>query len=509
MKNQVQLIAYPDRFGGGGLKTLGSLLQGPLRGLFGGVHILPFFYPIDGADTGFDPIDHTRVDDRLGDWNDIRALSQSVDIMADLVVNHVSAQSPQFADFLANGDESGCAGMFLTLDKVFPGGITERDLLRIYRPRPNLPFTVVTLADGSRKIVWTTFTPQQVDIDVRDPCSREYLASILGTFAANGVSMVRLDAVGYAVKTAGTSCFMTPDTVAYIEQLAGQVRGLGMDALVEIHSHYKKQVEIAGKVDWVYDFALPPLVLECLFNRSARNLKKWLETSPRNAVTVLDTHDGIGVIDVGRDASEPRSRGLLDDAEINRLVETIHANSGGISRRASGEGVRNLDLYQVNCTYYDALGRDDNAYLLARLVQFFAPGIPQVYYMGLLAAGNDSGLFARTGSGRDVNRGIFSVGQVEQALEKPVVRSLAGLIRFRNGHPAFNGEFHLMNSADDVLRMAWSAGGERAEVSIDLGKLAFQLRYTGPAGEQTVSSFSALEGAVTAPSTRQRGRAPG
>ena len=492
MRNKVGLIAYADRFGGGGLATLGRLLHGPLKGLFGSVHILPFYFPVDGLDTGFDPIDHTRVDDRLGGWNDIKALSHLTDIVADLIVNHISARSPQFTDYMKKGDKSMYANMFLHLEKVFPEGVTEQELLRIYRPRPNLPFSAVTFGNGSKRIVWTTFTSEQVDIDVHDPQSRDYFMSILHLLADNGIKMVRLDAVGYAVKTADSSCFMTQETVGFIEQLADQVRQLGMHALVEIHSHYKTQIEIARKVDRVYDFALPPLVLDCLFNRTARNLKKWLRISPRNAVTVLDTHDGIGIIDVGPDSLKLQGGGLLSDDEINNLVERIHVNSGGISRKASGKGVRNLDLYQVNCTYYDALGRDDTAYLLARLIQFFSPGIPQVYYMGLLAAGNDTELFARTGSGRDINRRFFTCEQVEKGLEKPVVRSLVRLIRFRNNHPAFNGEFHLKDSADEALVIAWVADADKVELSMDLRKFTFQLCYTCSRGGNTVSSFADL-----------------
>src|SRR5690606_5704174 len=131
-----------------------------------GVHVLPFFHPIDGSDAGFDPIDHTQVDARLGDWDDVRTLAEDVEVMADVIVNHVSSRSPQFLDFSARGAASRYAGMFLTLDGVFPQGASEQQLLAIYRPRPGLPFTPVTLADGSRRILWTTFTPEQVDIDV-------------------------------------------------------------------------------------------------------------------------------------------------------------------------------------------------------------------------------------------------------------------------------------------------------------------------------------------------------
>jgi len=106
MNNQVQLITYVDRLSGGGFRELHELLQGPLQGVFGGVHLLPFFEPMDGADAGFDPIDHTQVDARLGTWEDVRALGEGMDVMADLIVNHVSSQSPQFEDFIQRGEES-------------------------------------------------------------------------------------------------------------------------------------------------------------------------------------------------------------------------------------------------------------------------------------------------------------------------------------------------------------------------------------------------------------------
>src|SRR5512138_1816968 len=113
MKNQVQLITYVDRISGGGIADLRRLLEGPLEGLFGGVHLLPFFYPIDGADAGFDPIDHTRVDPKLGGWPDLQQLGQKYEIIADLIVNHVSALSPQFLDFSENGEASAYADLFL------------------------------------------------------------------------------------------------------------------------------------------------------------------------------------------------------------------------------------------------------------------------------------------------------------------------------------------------------------------------------------------------------------
>ncbi len=461
MKNQIQLIAYVDRVSGGGFRTLKSLLEGPLAGLFGGVHLLPFFTPIDGADAGFDPIDHTQVDSRLGNWDDVRALGATVDLVADLIVNHVSSSSPQFLDFSQKGDASQYAGMFLTFDRVFPEGAHEADLLGIYRPRPTLPFSLATLASGKKKIFWTTFNPEQVDIDVRHPHAEAYLDSILKRFQAAGVRMIRLDAVGYAIKKSGTSCFMIPETFDFIAELAGKARALGIEVLVEIHSHYLKQIEIARRVDWVYDFALPPLVLHALFTGEVRPLARWLAISPRNAVTVLDTHDGIGVIDVGADSTAAEGAaagtvaGLLAPAEIDNLVETVHQRSGGQSRKATGAAASNLDLYQVNCTFLDALGGRETDYLIARALQFFAPGIPQVYYVGLLGGHNDMELLARTGVGRDINRHYYTSEEIDAALRDPLVQKLMELMRIRNTHPAFAGEFSVDAPTENKIEIRW------------------------------------------------------
>jgi len=479
VKNQVQLITYVDRLGGGGLAQLRALLGGPLAGLFGGVHLLPFFHPIDGSDAGFDPIDHTRVDPRLGDWSDVKALAGDFELMGDVIVNHMSCESPQFRDFLARGSASDHAPLFLTFAQVFPQGAQERDLTAIYRPRPGLPFTLVTLAGGERRLVWTTFTPQQIDIDVQHPLGRAYLEGILRTFADCGIRTVRLDAVGYAIKKAGRSCFMMPETFDFIDEFAAVARAMGIEVLVEIHSYYRRQIEIARRVDWVYDFALPPLVLHALAFGTAARLREWIRIRPTNAFTVLDTHDGIGVIDIGVDAAaRSQSPGLVPDAELDRLVEWIHERSGGQSREATGAAASNLDLYQVNCTFYDALGRNDRQYLLARAVQFFLPGIPQVYYVGLLAGHNDMERLERTQVGRDINRHHFTLQEISAALDRPVVQDLCALIRLRNSHAAFGGTFTVGGDDAASLQLRWDLGSEAVELHVSFADSAFQVRFT-------------------------------
>jgi sucrose phosphorylase len=498
VRNRVHLITYADRLAGD-LPGLHRLLSGPLAGVFGGVHVLPFFRPYDGADAGFDPADHREVDPRLGSWDDVAALAggddeDALETVVDLVVNHVSAQSPWFQDVLARGDASPSAGMFLTYASVFPEGAREEDLLALYRPRPGLPFTAVRLG-GRHRLVWTTFTPMQIDLDVRSPQAQAYLTEVLELLARARVTLVRVDAVGYAVKTPGTSSFMTPETFAFIDELTARMRGLGLEVLVEVHSYYRRQVEIARQVDRVYDFALPPLVLHALHGGAVAPLLRWLEARPVNCVTVLDTHDGIGIVDVGADPEDPvGSPGLLTPQEIHDLVEAIHDASGGTSRLATGAAASNVDLYQVNCTYYDALGRDDAKYLLARLLQFFTPGVPQVYYVGLLAGGNDLELLRRTGVGRDVNRHHYTDGEIAGALGRPVVRALLGAIRLRNSHPAFGGSFACGGDGES-LWMEWSDGAARARLDATPGSGAWTLTLTDPDGAvRTLRDAPALAG---------------
>ena len=375
--------------------------------------------------------------------------------MADLIVNHVSSLSPQFQDYSRRGAASPYAGMFLTLNRVFPEGVTETDLLRIYRPCPGLPFAYTTLATGEKRLLWTTFTPQQVDIHVYTFTWQSLLGCHSGAIPLGRHPLHPAGCSRLCNQKSGNQLLHDPETDAFIAELTARARALGIEVLVEVHSYYKQQIEIARRVDWVYDFALPPLVLHALYEADAKPLVAWLAVRPNNAVTVLDTHDGIGVIDVG--ANGTGNLGLLEPASIHDLVEEIHKRSNGESRLARA-AASNLDLYQVNCTYYDALGQNDIEYLIARAVQLFVPGIPQIYYVGLLAGTNDMELLARTSVGRDINRHYYTLDEVEAALKKPVVRRLIEIIRLRNAHAAFGGEASVKSTAPHALTITWKLG---------------------------------------------------
>jgi len=477
-RNAVQLITYADRLAGDvpGLARL--MASEPWSDAFGGVHVLPFFTPFDGADAGFDPVDHTQVDPRLGTWEDMAALGAQGDLMVDIIVNHVSSDSAAFKDWCERGSASTHDGMFLTMSTVFPDGATEADLTKIYRPRPGLPFTPYRVG-GELRLVWTTFTPQQIDIDVASPVTLRYLDAILDAVASSGANIVRLDAVGYAVKIPGTSSFMTEDTYGFIAEFTEKARARNLEVLVEVHSYYRRQIEIGHAVDRVYDFALPPLVLHALYTGDAMALYEWLTIRPKNAVTVLDTHDGIGVIDVGADQSNPHSPGLLPPEAIDALVKTMHAKSGGSSAAATGAAASNLDLYQVNCTFYEALGADDRTYLAARAIQFFVPGIPQVYYVGALAGRNDVELLERTGIGRDINRHYYAREEIASDLERPVVAALMALCTFRSEFGVFDGD-HVFAVSEDgkILTLHWRDMRDWAKLAVHVGDASVRLTWS-------------------------------
>lgn len=500
MKNNVQLITYADRLGDGTIASLTDILRTRFDGVYQGVHILPFFTPFDGADAGFDPVDHTKVDPRLGSWDDIAELSRTHDIMVDTIVNHMSWESEQFQDVMKRGEDSPYYRMFLTMSTIFPDGATEEDLAGIYRPRPGLPFTHYTWA-GKTRLVWTTFTPQQVDIDTDSAEGWAYLTSILDRLSTSHVKFIRLDAVGYGAKEANSSCFMTPKTFTLIERIKEEAAARGLETLIEVHSYYKKQIDIAHKVDRVYDFALPPLLLHAIFTGRTDAVAHWIDVRPNNAVTVLDTHDGIGVIDIGSDQLDRSLKGLVPDEDVDALVNTIHANTHGESQAATGAAASNLDLYQVNSTYYSALGCNDQHYIAARAVQFFMPGVPQVYYVGALAGANDMELLHRTNVGRDINRHYYSTEEIDEQLKRPVVQALNALCRFRNELPAFDGTFDWSADGDRSVTMAWMAedGGSRATLTFepsrglgaDNAASIVTLRWTDAAGDHETDDLIA------------------
>ncbi|MEL0134830.1 MAG: alpha-amylase family glycosyl hydrolase [Aquiluna sp.] len=480
------ILVYAERLGGS-LEHIEKLLSSDLAD-FSGVHVLPFFHPYDGDDAGFDPIDHTIVDPRLGTWEDLRRIAATHELTADLIINHASNLSPEFLDWQEKGDKSEYAGMFLTFDTVFPEGGTEETITSFYRPRPGLPFTAYNVA-GKRRLVWTSFMPSQVDIDVRHPAGEAYVDRVLDALQSGGVKVVRLDAVGYAIKTPGTDSFMTPETLEYVAELTEKIRARGMRVLVEVHAHYTQQLEIAPLVDLIYDFQTAPLLLHSLFTSNVDALAKWFELRPANCLNVLDTHDGYGVIDAGPIGGRD---GLISQADMAHIFEVAAKNTGGHSAKASVVP-QWFDLpHQINATL-PAIIADDTAYVLARAVQFLLPGEPQVYYVGLLNGMDDKALFSETGNGRDVNRHNYTPEEIQNSLSSDVTKAILGLARLRK-HEVFGGSFEFKQLSSNSMSLRWTSDSSALtlEFSFSGGKSPFELRLVEGNQEQVFNSVADL-----------------
>ena len=459
-----QLLTYPDSLGGN-LASLSGLLTGPLAGLFHGVHILPPFP--SSADRGFAPITYDQVDPRFGTWGDIEDIARDHDVLLDVMINHISRQSAEFRDFQRRGRRSPHADLFITLDKIWPDGDPPaKDLARIFLRKPDSPFSTITVeATGEVERVWTSFGTaewsEQVDLDITATSTRALITGWLRLIASHHVRIVRLDAVGYVAKKRGTKCFMVePEIYLFLDWITGVADTLGLTLLPEVHDHYRTHERLSAHGFWTYDFVLPGLVLHAFYTGEARRLAEHLARSPRRQFTTLDSHDGIPVL--------PDLEGILEPEELRNLATRTTARGGNVNRILSPADPDDLDIHQLNCTYYSALDGDDDRYLAARAVQLFAPGVPQLYYVGVLAGVNDVAAVDRTGEGRAVNRHDYALDEVEVALNQPVVRRLLELVRLRNSHPAFDGDLHVGHDGDSKLHLRWEQDSASCSLRVDL-----------------------------------------
>lgn len=459
LENKIMLITYADSMGND-LKDLYEVLNRHYKEAIGGVHILPFFP--SSADRGFAPMCYDKVDKKFGDFSDIEKLSKDYYLMFDFMVNHISASSEFFKDFVQNKEASEYKDMFIRYSKFWEDGEpTAEQTDMIYKRKPRAPYIDVTFADGSKDKVWCTFCEEQIDLDITTDTTKKFIKDTLLSMCRHGASVIRLDAFAYAVKKPDTSCFfIEPDIWELLYDIENIVKKENVEILPEIHEHYTIPMKIADKGFWIYDFALPVLTLHALYNHDGQYLKNWLEMCPMKQFTTLDTHDGIGIVDV---------KDLLPDEAVETVKEQMYSQGANVKKIYSSEAYNNLDIYQVNTTYYSALGNNDKAYLLARAIQFFAPGIPQVYYVGMLAGSNDIDLMERTKNGRDINRHYYSVEEVEQEQNRQVVKKLKELMILRNTHPAFSLEGTIeVVSEGDMLTITRAFGEHSLTLNANL-----------------------------------------
>lgn len=462
--NQIMLITYPDSLGGD-LPGLRRALARHFDGAVGSLHILPFF-PSSG-DRGFSPTTYEQVDPAFGGWEDIKALARTYPLMCDMMVNHISRHSREFEDFQRKGAESPYADMFLDYERFFGGEPSPQEMAKLYR-RSDKPLYVDEPVAGGRRRLWCTFSSEQLDLNTDSPVTRAYLARSLRALGERGVSLVRMDAYGYITKVRGTNCFFVePKIWELIGELDGQLARQGMTLLPEVHDSYETALKIAAHGYYTYDFVLPLLTLHTLLTADARAMKRWFSICPRRQFTVLDTHDGVGVFDAD---------GIVSREQAEEVIRRIEPRLSYAYKPLDPSRRKNWRSYQLYGTYYSMLGEDDALYLLARAIQFFAPGIPQVYYVGMLAGRND--LSFPEDDHRFINRHNYPEAEIEAQTRRDIVQRLLSLMRLRNRHPAFGGELEVLPSPDDALFLRRRSGGEEATLKVDLTRRSFELRYS-------------------------------
>ncbi|MGI6108075.1 MAG: sucrose phosphorylase [Lachnospiraceae bacterium] len=466
VSNKVMLITYADSLGIN-LSELSEVLEDCVGDAIGRIHLLPF-YP-SSADKGFAPLNY-EVDSAFGTWADVESLSRRYSLSVDYEINHLSAHSPQFLDYLKNGDRSPFRDFFIRAEDLWPGGeVPEKDLEKIFNLRPGGPFSEFTFADGTVRRIWSTFGEEMVDLNVQDPGVKKFHRDNLRMLSGHGAAMIRLDALGYIVKKPGTACyFEQPEVWDLLEEYRNDLDGTQTDILPEVHGSYFRQMKLAERGYITSGSGLPLIMLQALYFGDAVYLRNWMKMCPHRQFTFLDTHDGIGIGDAEH---------LLPDGELQRTLDKLFSVSP-VSKIMKQEKGTYYTSHQVNCTFFTALEENEQKYLCARAIQFFIPGVPVVYYMGLLAATNDYSLLVRTLKPRDINRSYYTKDEAEREMRKPVVQKLLRLMKFRNSSPAFDGAFSVSDGDPYTINCSWTGGISEARLHADLRTGEFEITST-------------------------------
>ena len=421
------------------LVTLNKFMHRYCKNTINNVHILPFF-PYS-SDDGFSVIDYSTVNEALGSWDDIEAIAKDYGLMTDLVINHCSARSVWFDNFV-KGEGPG-SDFFFTADPA-------DDLSLVTRPRVSPLLRETETADGT-KYVWCTFSHDQVDFDFRNPKVLLAFIDIIKLYIDKGAKIFRLDAVAFLWKIVGTNSinlFQTHEVIRLIRTLIEHVDP-SIIIITETNIPNRENLTYFGNANEahaIYNFSLPPLLVNTLVSGDCTYLKSWMMSMPpaQNGTAYFNfiaSHDGIGL--------RP-AEGLLSEEEISDLVHAMQHFGGKVSWRASEHGQQKP--YEINITLFDALqgtikGPDKyqvDRFICAHAIMLGMEGIPGIYIHSLLGTSNDYEKVANTGQNRSINRKRWDFNELEALLDSPfsqhhkVLTRISQLIRIRKAQPAFH-----------------------------------------------------------------------
>ncbi len=498
LPNGVMLNAYPDSIDGDLAGTVRMLQRPEFAGAFDLFYVLPSVFHSD-LDRGFSIIDYD-LDTDLASSADLAALDElGVVLKFDLVLNHLSVGSPQFQDMLGNGDESAFADFFIDWNRFWEGEgeahaegyivPSPEHLDKLFMRKPELPILRVRFPDGSDRFYWNTFYQQvdvvdgerrylgQMDLNAESELVWDFYRETLARVAGFGAKILRLDAFAYLHKQVGEANFFnSPGTWDYLDRLRSIAEDNELILLPEIHAEYGTGIheELSDRGYPIYDFFLPGLVIDAIDSGRSDRLVRWIgEIVERDihAVNMLGCHDGIPVIDL---KGGPGADGLLDDATIDATIDRLIERGGRVKNLYGADGSK-ISYYQVNATYFSALGEREQRLRLARAIQLFAPGTPQVWYLDLFAGVNDDEAADRAGDGghKEINRTNLTARDVAAGLERPVVLDQLEMIRLRNTSAAFDGEFEMQAPEPHRLTLGWRNGAVSAVLDVDLDPQTF------------------------------------
>ena len=488
------LNAYPDSIGGS-LSHIAGLLKSPqLSGAFSSMYILPSLYNTD-LDRGFSVQDY-GINGVIASEEDLAALrGMGIGLKLDFILNHLSVRSPQFRDLLKYGRESEYRDFFIDWNAFWDGHgeMTEDGYIQpdpelikdMFFRKPGLPILMVPFPDGSKVPYWNTFYQEviekddgsvdflgQMDLNIKSESVWQHYEETLARLASYGAEIIRLDAFAYAPKAPGRRNFMNePETWELLGSIQEIADRYGLSLLPEIHAAYAEGVYrvLAEKGYHVYDFFLPGLLIDALESANAERLEAWANEiidSGMRTVNMLGCHDGIPMLDL---------KGLLPDERIDELIAILKQRGGYVKDL---HGQKNM-YYQVNSTYLSALGDDEDALLLARAIQLFMPGKPQIWYLDLLGGSNDYEAVRKAGPGghKEINRTNYSAEKAAEALSRDSVKKQIELLRLRNSHPAFSPDAEISVKADGSrLFITWRCNGAEASLDADLEKVQYSIR---------------------------------
>lgn len=454
-QRDIALITYPDAFRRDdepSLRTLKRFLHDHVGDAVNTVHILPF-NPYT-SDRGFSVQDYKIVDHKFGTWDDIQEISQEYDVVADIVLGHISAQSHEFQEFKNGNPEYQDYFIWWTPEEVQQNSQLQADLKKVRRPRVTPLLTEFDTVEGP-KMVWTTFsvngTTDQVDVNYGNP---QVLLDKIEVMMRNlhyGVSTFRMDALTYVWKELGTECASLPQNYAILDIFKNILKEVSPNArlLTETNVPHAENISYFGDgengADQVYNFAEAPLTVDAYRRKKADRLTRWAKTlgtpSDKNTFfNFLGSHDGIGVLG---------ARGVIPDEDIDALPEFVASHGGKISTKRMPNGSE--AVYEMNSTWWSALNGPHEYFDIAlkrhitsHAMMFALKGMPAVYYHSFLGSENDLATWNQTHTNRDINEQKFDYDALDAKLRDPnsrehiVSQRMRDLMEYRAAHPALS-----------------------------------------------------------------------